>query len=124
MNNVALAQSAYGTPQAPVRNARSVEYQAFAKVTSELVRLKDKKSAFVQRIGAIHENRRLWDILMIDVASENNELPDELRAGIFSLARFVARHTTAVLKDDASVEPLIEINTSVMRGLRGQTGES
>lgn len=124
MNNVALAQSAYGTPQAPARSARSVEYQAFAKITSELVRLKDDTKAFPERIAALHENRRLWDILSIDVASEDNGLPVELRAGIYNLGQFVTRHTATVLADSAPIDPLIEINTSVMRGLRASQGES
>lgn len=123
MNNVVLAQSAYGAPQAPVRSARSVEYQAFAKVTSELVRHHEEPGDKTSRIAALHDNRRLWDILSADVIPDSNGLPVELRAGIYNLAQFVARHSAEVVRNDASIEPLIDINKTVMRGLRSLSGD-
>lgn len=119
MNSAALAQSAYGATQTPVRTDRSVEYQAFAKVTRAMSEKSTEAASFVDTIAAVHENRRLWHVLAADVSSDDNALPVDLRAGILSLSHFVARHSSAVLKGDADIEPLIDINTMIMRGLRG-----
>ena len=50
---------------------------------------------------------------------DGNGLPIELRAQIISLAEFVRRHSLAVLGGRASVSALIDINTAIMKGLRG-----
>ena len=122
MNNVALAHSAYGVSQAPVRSERSIEYQAFAKVTHALIAVQGEENPSVQAIEAIHENRRLWNIVAVDVATEGNGLPAELRAGLFSLSQFVAQHSSAVLKNSKDVSALIEVNRIVMRGLADDAG--
>ncbi len=49
-------------------------------------------------------------------------LPAALRARLFYLYEFTARHSRAVLDGKASVEVLVDINTAVMRGLRGEGG--
>jgi len=65
----------------------------------------------------MHENRQMWLILATDVAHEDNGLTKELRAQIFYLAEFTELHTAKVLRGQASAEPLIEINTAILRGL-------
>ena len=62
----------------------------------------------------------LWTLLGTSVASEDNELPKELRAQLLSLAEFSISHTGKVLNGSASADVLVEINTSMMKGLRGQ----
>ncbi len=50
---------------------------------------------------------------------DGNKLPDALRAQLIGLAEFVRKHGMQVLAGKASIVPLIDINTSIMRGLRG-----
>ena len=50
---------------------------------------------------------------------DGNALPIQLRAQIVSLAGFVRRHGMAVLAGSASIAPLVDINTAIMKGLRG-----
>ncbi len=50
---------------------------------------------------------------------DDNKLPDALRAQLIGLAEFVRKHSLQVLAGKASIVPLIDINTSIMRGLRG-----
>ncbi|MBQ1203425.1 MAG: flagellar biosynthesis regulator FlhF, partial [Loktanella sp.] len=38
----------------------------------------------------------------------------------FYLAEFVERHSAAVLRGDAEINPLIDINSAIIRGLNGQ----
>lgn len=73
---------------------------------------------FSELAAALHENRRLWILLATSVADSENELPQSLRAQLFYLAEFTLQHSQKVLDGTASADVLIDINTSVMRGLR------
>lgn len=80
------------------------------------------RSGYNELVGALHDNRRLWTILAADVASKANSLPSELRARIFYLSEFTQKHSALVLRKEASVKPLLEINVAIMRGLRQSQG--
>lgn len=118
-----LAHSAYGAATIPLRSARGTEYDAFARVTARLQAAAAEGAAGFPRLAAaLHENRRLWTLIAADVAGEENGLPELLRARLFWLARFTDAHSRQVLLRRAGPEPLIEVNTAVMRGLGGQGG--
>ncbi|PRY19456.1 flagellar protein FlaF [Aliiruegeria haliotis] len=118
MNAVELAQRAYGFAAAPVRTNRGTEYDAIARVTQSLkVAEVPLTGNFASLAQAIHENRKLWTTLGADVADRGNSLPEMVRARVFYLSRFVDQHSRKVLKGEATVEILVEINTSIMRGL-------
>lgn len=118
MNASQLAQAAYAPTAAPIRTDRGTEYQAFAQITARIRAAHQKgRSGFGDLVLALHENRRLWTLLASDVASQNNTLPERLRAQIFYLAEFTQAHTSKVLAKTASPLALVEINTAMMRGL-------
>ena len=73
-------------------------------------------------VRAVTDNQQLWSTLAADVAQPGNSLPAALRARLFYLYQFTAQHSRAVLDGKASVEVLADINTAVMRGLRGEGG--
>lgn len=117
----AAAQAAYARPEAPQRNPRALEYDLLARATKALASANSNKiSGFQSLVAALDENQRLWSTLAADVAEAENGLPQKLRAQLFYLYEFTVRHSNAVRKNGASVEVLIDINTAVMRGLRGQ----
>ena len=119
MNAFYQAQQAYSSSaQSPLRTNRSAEYQAFSEIIRRLSRAAKMGGAtFSELAAAIHDNRSLWTILASDVASADNALPEQLRAQIFYLAEFTDIHSRKVLRGEADVSVLIEINTAVMRGL-------
>ncbi len=119
MNAYYQAQQAYSSSaQSPLRTDRSAEYQALSEIIRRLNRAaKEGGTQFAELAAAIHDNRQLWTILASDVASTDNALPETLRAQIFYLAEFTEQHSRKVLKGEADVSVLIEINTAVMRGL-------
>ena len=124
MNAQELARTAYASPAAPLRTARSTEYSTFAQITHRLrTAAQTKKTSFPAYVSALNENRRLWTLLAGDVASDGNELPKELRAQIFYLAEFTHKHTTDILNGKTDEAALIEINSMVMRGLRHEGGQ-
>lgn len=123
MQNAALAHQAYQDAATPVRDDRSTEYQAFARVTRSLQAAQIKGSEDMVKLAeAIFLNRRLWGILASDVAVDDNALPDALKAQIVSLSIFVQRHSSTVLNGSGDIAALIEINMNVMRGLQALPG--
>ncbi len=119
MNIAALAQSAYSNAQTPIKTERSTEYQVFARITHQLSTASAEGiENFIELASAIHDNRKLWNILAADVAEAENGLPKELRAQIFYLAEFTEHHSRKVLAREASTAALVEVNTAIMRGLR------
>lgn len=115
------ARSAYASASSPTRTGRDTEYAIFARVTGALGAVDEKdKRAFPQLARAVADNQRLWGVLAEDLMNDDNQLPVPLRANLISLAEFVRRHSLAVLGGRGSLAPLIDINTMVMKGLRGQ----
>ena len=118
MNALLQAQNAYRNADQPIRTPRSIEYDAFARITHRLREAAIGGPSKIRDLAsAINDNRRLWTILAIDVADDDNALPQELRARILSLAAFTRTYSSRVL-NGATADPLIEINMAVMRGLR------
>lgn len=125
MNAQTMAKTAYSGAQNQVRTPRGIEYEAFARITHRLRKAAELgKPGFGPLAQAIHENRRLWTMLAADVAENGNALSQDLRARIFYLAEFTQAHSRKVLTNEAEADVLIEINTAIMRGLRGSEVES
>lgn len=122
LSSATAARSGYANAGAPTRSARDTEYALFAQVTSRMKAVDEKdKRAFVQLADAVRENQRLWGLLADDLSLETNGLPAELRAKLISLSVFIFQHSMVVLRGESSIGVLIDINTAVMRGLRGET---
>ena len=124
MTAPALARSAYGAQAHSVKTPRDIEHDTLARITARLRRAAaaEGPGAFAELVEALDENARLWAIFAEDLAAPGNHYPDTLRAGLLSLAGFALQHTRKVLRKEGEIAPLIEINTSVMRGLRGEGG--
>jgi flagellar protein FlaF len=98
---------------------RDIEHRVFAQVTAALQEASAPDTHFAKRIQAAHRNRELWQTLAYDLAEDNNALPDDLRAKLISLAIWVTGETSRVIRDGASLQPLIDVNSSIMQGLQG-----
>jgi flagellar protein FlaF len=116
-----MSIQAYQRAATRAENPREIEYRAFGVVTAALVTARDIGRADVAALAeALRENRRLWRIIASDCADPANALATPMRARIISLALFVDRHSSTVLRDGADLEPLIDINRSMMEGLAGR----
>jgi len=119
VNAYTLARSGYGAASAPIRTAKSIEYEAFARVTRRLRSASQGgKAKQNEMVEALYENRRLWILLAGMVAESENGLPPKLRAQIFYLADFTTQHSRKVLKSEANADVLVDINIAIMRGLK------
>ena len=119
MNATLRAQRAYSRGAQPMRTPRSTEYETVARITYKLKRAaQDGAAGFPALVAALQDNRKLWRIFASDVADPDNPLPADLKARIFYLAEFTFQHTSKVLERKASIAPLLDINASILRGLR------
>ena len=111
----------YAENAATTRNERRSEYDVFARVTQGLRDTATKaKVNFPAYAEALHLNRRLWTTLIVDLADPDNAIPAELKARLIYLSEFTQHHTRKILREGASVMPLLEINMAVMRGLKSE----
>ena len=116
----AASETGYGAATRALGTERDVEYRVFGQVTGRITRAMREGAPFAELAEALHENTRLWTVLASDLARPDNPLPEALRASLISLAIFTRRHSAKVLAKEEGAEVLVEINTSVMRGLRGK----
>ncbi len=111
-----MSLHSYQVAQNTTETPRQTEYRLFAQVTRALME-SQKETAKASLSKAIHWNRRLWLALQADCALDHNVLPEETRAGIISLSIWVDKHSRKVLRGEAKIEPLIDVNRSIMDGL-------
>lgn len=123
MNIIDQARQAYAPKTSALRTGRSAEHQLFSEVTNRLrTSANHLPRGFPAFAEAIQANRAVWTHLAAQVADDDNELSQDLRARIFYLAEFTTFHSRKVLKGEADIAPLIEINTAMMRGLSPKEG--
>ena len=114
-----MSLKAYQQTQTVTETPRNTEYRLFGQVTGALIdAARAGHDDFAKLSDAIGWNRRLWMTLAADCASENNQLPEQVRAGIISLSIWVSKYSSNILRRKASLEPLIDVNKTIMEGLR------
>jgi flagellar protein FlaF len=109
---------AYQKAQAAAESPRQTEHRLFGQVTAALIDAKRTGVTGTRLVEAIDWNRRVWSTLAIDCMHEGNQLTRELRAQIVSLSIFVSKYSSKVMQEGASLDPLIDINRTIMEGLK------
>jgi len=113
-----MSLQAYQKAQRSAENPRETEYRLFAQVTQALIAAdKAGRKNPASFVDALDWNRRLWSALAVDCASDGNQLAPTLRAQIISLSLWVSRFSSEAARTGASLEPLIDVNKSIMAGL-------
>lgn len=121
MNAHNMAQRAYAQSVRTTSTPRTIECKVIAQISQRIKSTAGEGAVgFPKLVEALADNHRLWTILAIDVATEENKLPQDLRAQIFYLSKFVHAHTRKILKKQAKVAPLLEINATILKGLSGR----
>ena len=98
---------------------RARERQAMDRVIAMLRAAQEKGPGSRERIEALFYLRRLWTIFINDLNDPNNELPEQLRAGIISIGIWMMKEIERVqggATDDLT--PMIEINVLIRDGLK------
>lgn len=116
-----MSLQAYQQAAARTESPREAEYRLFGQVTRALLQAAEIPPEDVRgRMDALDWNRRLWSALATDCSDPANALPEPLRAQIISLSLWVSRHTSAVMRREEEIAPLIDINRIMMQGMSGQ----
>lgn len=121
----ALAYKAYGQVTQRTATGRALEVAVFEQITQALQAVHDNKGADPAEWGdAIYRNLQLWSIIATDVLSPENALPEDTRAGLFSLSEFVRRTSMQVLAGSEGLGDIIEVNRTIMAGLDGSAASA
>ena len=97
---------------------REAEVLAFGLCNTRLANASDARS----RIAALQKNQQLWSMLVRDLASEGNFLPDTLKQQLIDLGFWAMRYGTLAISQDLPLDPLISVNRNILEGLRAQVG--
>jgi flagellar protein FlaF len=98
---------------------RARERQAMDRVIAMLRSAQETSPQSRERVEALFYLRRLWMIFLNDLNDPNNELPDQLRAGIISIGIWMNKEIDRVRGGTANdLTPMIEINALIRDGLK------
>ncbi|MGH8324346.1 MAG: flagellar biosynthesis regulator FlaF, partial [Steroidobacteraceae bacterium] len=109
---------AYQNTQTVTEDPRATEYRLFGQVTGALIDAKTTGIAGGALAEAVDWNRKLWRTLAADCMDDRNLLTSDVRAKIVSLSLWVASYSKQVTRTGAPLDPLIEINRTIMQGLQ------
>jgi flagellar protein FlaF len=113
-----MSLKAYKSAQAATEDPRVTEYRLFGQVTGALLTAKESNAVGSPLVDAVDWNRRLWRTLAADCMDDRNTLTEDVRAKIISLSLWVAKYSRSVTREKAPLDPLIEINRTIMQGLQ------
>jgi flagellar biosynthesis activator protein FlaF len=98
---------------------RTRERQAMDRVIAMLRTAQEKGPGSRERVEALFYLRRLWMIFLNDLNDPNNELPEQLRAGIISIGIWMNKAIDRARDGQTTdLTPMIEINQLIRDGLR------
>ena len=126
MTTAAFVHGAYKTTTKATATPRGIEYQVLARINAALEAAENKKQDnHPVYIRALSDNLKFWTIVGSDVASDQNQLPQELRAQLFYLFEYTRSVTNKIIGGEKSLtaHSLIDINKNIMVGLKGTTSE-
>ena len=125
-----MSLSAYKKTIKNTEQPRDIERRILSQVTSDLEAVKasiddidasERKSAITPDVRkALWDNQKLWITVKADLMAPENQLAPSLKADLISLAHWIDKQTSEILKGEGTVEPLIEVNRNIINGLSGR----
>lgn len=115
------AAAAYGSVIRGTDTPRDIEYRVLARATAQLAAGTAPGVGPAALAEAVHDNRMIWTAFAADLAEAGNAWDDQGKARLISLAGWVIAESDRVLTQGRSPADLIEINRTVMLGLRPAT---
>lgn len=112
-----MSAARYAVIQDTTAVPRDVELRALRMVNGLLAAAAARDPL---RAAALHKAHRMWSILLGDLLSSVNALPDGLRANLIALGLWAQRECLARLTDDHSLEPIQALHRDLIEGLEAQ----
>ncbi len=98
---------------------RAHERRAMDRVIDLLRTARARGPGTREVVEALYYLRRLWAIFLDDLRNPDNELPEQLRAGIVSIGIWMNKEIDRVRSGQTSdLTPMIEINEIIRDGLK------
>ena len=113
-----MTVKAYQSTQRVTEDPRAMEYRLFGQVTGALIDVRKQGTRDGKLAEALAWNRRVWRTLASDCMDDRNRLPEGVRAQIISLSMWITKYSKRVMREGAPVDPLIEVNRTIMQGLQ------
>lgn len=99
--------------------ARSRERELLDEATNSIRKSSSQPADAALRINALQFNMRVWSFFLQDLASDENETPNELKASFISIGIFVLKHLQKMRTDPSlNFDPIVEINQTIAKGLQ------
>lgn len=118
----ALAVKAYGEVRNRTADDVSLEHALFRQITDGLIEAIDlEKTDASKWADAVNRNLELWTLLATDLLHPENRLNDATRKSLLELSIFVRRASMQILAGEGEISDLVEINESIMKGLKGSS---
>jgi flagellar protein FlaF len=108
--------SYFRTPQIGGATPRETEILAFGLCNDRLTRAATPR----ERIEALGKTQELWSLLVTDVGSEGNALPDDLKKNLIGLGFWAMQYATRAILKELPLQPLIDLHRDMIDGLRAQ----
>lgn len=106
------------TVQDTAAEGREAERRAFEAVIEGLRTARDIGPNSIEAVKAIYQLRRLWAILIEDLANPENGFQPALRADLISIGLFILNHAEKIRHGESSdFDVLIELNQIIAAGL-------
>ncbi|WP_181704749.1 flagellar biosynthesis regulator FlaF [Chthonobacter rhizosphaerae] len=104
--------------QETAAEGRANERKAFEFVIGELRSARDRGPNSIEAVNAIYQMRRLWAILIEDLATPENGFQPALRADLISIGLFMLNHAERIRQGESSdFDVLIDLNQIIAKGL-------
>ena len=101
-----------------VVDARTRERQLLNRSIDLLEKARDDSSNPMATIEATHFTRRLWTALLEDLAQPDNQLSDEIRAGLISVGIWILKENERIRQRESDdFDGVIEITQTIMEGI-------
>jgi flagellar protein FlaF len=119
-----MSIAAYKRVAQVTETTRQIEARLLGDVCRELTTVSEEGIEGTRRLEALDWNRRVWMTMTVDCGSPQNPLPVELRAKIVSLGIWVHRYTEDVMWNGADLQPLLDINVAMIKGLTASPAQA
>ena len=102
-----------------VADAKDRERQLLTRSIDMLVAASEKGMPSIEASQAIHFLNRVWTTFVEDLGSDENELPQELRANLISIGLWLLREAEEIRQGRSqNFEGLIEVSQIIRDGIQ------
>jgi flagellar protein FlaF len=102
-----------------VADAKERERQALDRCIQLLSAARDKSGYGREAIEAVYYTRRVWVRLIEDLQNPENQLADDVRANLISIAIWILKECDRIRKrQSANFQGIIDVTTIIRDGLK------